>query len=764
MENVKFCEASPYQVQEAWQIGLVTGLVVYGALYCLGLILSKSHVLMPISYCCHAHLARLVPAFTLVGAVAFLGDAHKERHGLVTCDPWSGLQWVTFLVNLCFMVRLGINFCVTYQPQVIATVVDVWLFTQACVTLTKGLNLYAFTFLTLLRFFHLECLMAWSRLSSVVRTGFGVVLVALVVAGALQVAEEHDTLYGTHSTAQGTLQPIRSFWTYVYWTVVTLSTVGYGEITPSTNAGKVVATITVVAGVMWYAAVASRMGAAVKEYFREARYPPPESSRPRIIVLSETDPKNLFCLLRAVNKDTDNDVEVIVLTSAELAPGYLQSTGLLPIKVVSCSDLQQNLASLLPGTANTRYSSARQHDAIVLFSDHEAENAEAEDARVLQQLVQARACVPGRRFIVQVLLSCSRRAVQQTPCWSARDIVVCMEELTIDLLAQAVVCSAAGPVMSNLLKAPTACAMTQNQRPLHLRLHQPSNSTSGAEDFVKVALELYRKQGDLLLGWLLPETQDFDLLPDALPPGVQWVVISDGTESPQTPSLANRAGNCCSYPEEVHVVVRGAEPGCTALEDALQEFANVNLFSEEDWRTASTVVMMTAGMAPSYMIEAHCQRIMVKQPVKNSSETKCIRFVTDVHPGQGQRAWDERTTCDVVSKSIVVWASAAAILDHTMYRIWRKLAASSAVVSVKVLLDCSYWDALQELLLSDRLYPVAVKSGDGDDCCIIANPHGMLRLVPGDLLLCFQINLGVGAPLSQITLSHGTMHSQQSIP
>lgn len=284
MENVKFCEASPQQVHEAWHIGLVSGLTAYGVLYGLGVILTYSHVLMPVSYCCHAHVARLVPAFTLVGAVTFLADAHKERHGLVTCDPWSGLQWVAFLVNLCFMVRLGINFCVTYQPQLMATVVDVWLFTQACLALHKGLDLYAFTFLTLIRFFHPECLMAWSRLNTLVRTAFGVVLVTLVVAGALQVAEEYDTLYGTHSTAQGTLQPIRSFWSYEYWTVVTVSTVGYGEITPSTNAGKVVATIAVVASVVWYVAVVGRMSVALKEYVREARYPPPESSRPRIIV------------------------------------------------------------------------------------------------------------------------------------------------------------------------------------------------------------------------------------------------------------------------------------------------------------------------------------------------------------------------------------------------------------------------------------------------------------------------------------------------
>ncbi|XP_063848990.1 uncharacterized protein LOC135093561 [Scylla paramamosain] len=760
MENVKFCEASPYQVQEAWQIGLLTGLGVYGVLYGLGLILTNVHVLMPISYCCHAHLARLVPAFTLVGAVAFLADAHKERHGLVTCDPWSGLQWVTFLVNLCFMVRLGINFCVTYQPQLMATVVDVWLFTQACFALNKGLNLYAFTFLTLIRFFHPECLMAWSRLNILVRTGFGVVLATLVVAGALQVAEEHDTLYGTHSTAQGTLQPIRSFWSYEYWTVVTVSTVGYGEITPSTSAGKVVATIAVVAGVVWYVAVAGRMSVAMKEYFREARYPPPESSRPRIIVLSESDPKNLTRLLRAVSRDNGSDVEVIVLTSAELTPCYLQLTGLLPIKVVSCTDLQQDLTNLLPGTDNKRYSNARQHDAVVLFSDHEAENPETEDARMLQLLVQARACVPGRRFIVQVLLSCSRRAVQQTPCWSARDVVVCMEELTVDLLAQAVVCSAAGPVMSSLLKAPTACSKEQDQRPMHLRLHQPSNSTSEAEDFVKAALELYRKRGDLLLGWLLPETQDFDLLPDELPFGVQWVVISADDESTQIPLptiLSDMSGNCCGHPEEVDVVVHGAEPGRIALEDALQEFTNVNLFSEVDWRSASTMVMTTAGMAPSYTIEAHCQRIMVKQPVKNASETKRIRFVTDVHPGQGQRAWDERTTCDVVSKSVVVWATAAVILDHTLYRIWRRLAASSAAVSVKVLLDCTYWEAFQELL-SDRLLPLAVKSDDGDDCCI-TNPPAMLRLAPGSLLLCFQISPAVEVPLSSITLSQGTRHS-----
>ena len=766
MENVKYCEASPVWVQAAWKIGLSTGLGVYAVLGALGLILTRKHVSMLVSYHRHAQLARLVPALTLVGAVAFLADAHKDRHSLVTCDPWGGLQWVAFLVHLCFVVRLAINWGVTYRPQVMATVVDVWLFIQACIALDKGFNLYAFTFLTLIRFFHSECLTAWSRLSTLMRAGFGAVLAVLVVAGALQVAEEHSTLHGTHSTTQGTLQPIRSFWSYVYWTVVTLSTVGYGEITPSTNAGKILASVVMFLGVIWYYMVVSKMNDVVKKYFQEGRYPPPESSHPRVIVLGESDPNNLTRLLTAVKLDDDNDLEVILLVPGEVTPRYHRLSSVLPMKVVSCTNLQEDLTSLLPCTDSKRYSEARQRDAVVLFGDHESEDPEAEDIRVMQLLVLAREIVPDKRFIVQVLLSRSRRAVQQTPCWSAQDVVVCLEELIVDLLAQTAACSAAASIMSTLLNAPTTSSRGELEHLRHLHNFRETQKIYlcepifEAEDFVEAAFKLYEEHGDLLLGWFSPETKDFELLPDELPLGVQWVIISGNAELVQKPLEIvpiGKAVDCCGGAEEVSVAVRGAEPGCTALQAALQEFPVVRLLPEEEWRSASTVVMTTAGMALSYVIQAHYMRTHVMQDADDASETKCIRFLTDVPYGQGQRAWDQRTTSDVVNKSLVVSAVAAAILDHNLYDIWRRLAANHNVVGVRILVDCTYGEAFRELLLKQRLLPVGVNVVRKMDCCI-TNPPAMLSLAPGSLLLCLLITPpAVNFSLPPVIISQGTV-------
>lgn len=116
MENVKFCDANPRQVQTAWHLGLSLGLAVYAVMEGVGLILLRRHVQQFLSYRQHASMARLVPGITLVSTVAFLADAHRERHSLVTCESWGGVQWVAFLVNLCFLARLVLHWAVTFRP------------------------------------------------------------------------------------------------------------------------------------------------------------------------------------------------------------------------------------------------------------------------------------------------------------------------------------------------------------------------------------------------------------------------------------------------------------------------------------------------------------------------------------------------------------------------------------------------------------------------------------------------------------------------
>lgn len=774
MENLKFCDANPQQVKTAWHTGLGAGTAVYVVLLGVGQLLTRTHTPLLACHRLHAHMARLVPGFTLVGTVAFLADAMRERPSLVTCDPWGGVQWVAFLVNLFFLVRLGFHWSVTYRPQVMATVVDVWLFTQGCVALHHGFNMYAFTFLALVRFFHSECLMAASRLSNPVRSALGLVLAILVMSGVLQVAEEHESLYGAHPTAEGTLQPIRSFGIYVYWLVVTVSTVGYGEITPSTNTGRAAATLIVVFGVLWFVHTSRHLGEWVGVYFREARYPPPESSHPRIVVLGESDPNNLARLLKAVKIHESNKLDVIILMPDEVMSRYLWLTGFLQqVKMVSCTSLQEDLTRLFP-PMDKGHSSVRHRDAVVLFGDHEAEDPKAEDVRVLQLLVQAREFVPDRRFIVQILLGRSRRAVQQTPCWSDRDQVVCLEELSVDLLAQAAACSAAAPIVSSLLTAPAAYTGGEREK-LHTAGHltskhkivlrgesEQSEQVSGTKNFIDAVIWLYEEQGDLLLGWFSPETQDISLLPQELPPGVQWVV------SPANPDFRKMhqqsisrvaAEDLCSDPEDVSVAVCGEEPARSALEAALDEFPGVTLLPEEEWRSASTVVVTTAGTDLSYMVEAHYLRTSLMREAVEASENERIRFVADVPHGQGQRAWDLRTTRDVVSKSMVVSAVAAAVLNNHLYAIWRRLAAKRNLVGVRVLRECTYGEAFRALLQQRRLLPLGVEVAGEDDACI-TNPSSVVPLAPGDLLLCLKIpSYGDASFSPPVVFSQGTTAS-----
>ena len=69
----------------------------------------------------------------------------------------------------------------------------------------------------------------------------------LLTMAPLMVTVSGVLMYGAESKAKGT--NIRNIWDSLWWAVTTMSTVGYGDKYPVTNAGKIIATIAIIIGV-----------------------------------------------------------------------------------------------------------------------------------------------------------------------------------------------------------------------------------------------------------------------------------------------------------------------------------------------------------------------------------------------------------------------------------------------------------------------------------------------------------------------------------
>lgn len=106
----------------------------------------------------------LTPIFTCLAAFLFIVEAVEMRESLVVCQPWDWAQWCAYVIHMYFLLRLLMMWLYSHQTDLLATLVDVFLFTQSTFALVRNAHVFAFTFLTLLRFAYEEWYRWWQSL------------------------------------------------------------------------------------------------------------------------------------------------------------------------------------------------------------------------------------------------------------------------------------------------------------------------------------------------------------------------------------------------------------------------------------------------------------------------------------------------------------------------------------------------------------------------------------------------------------------------
>lgn len=98
-----------------------------------------------------------------------------------------------------------------------------------------------------------------------------------VVAGAVQAGEEWQARDAEHPNLYDEIEPSRTFLEYVYFAVGTISGTGAGDITPSTQVGRVLVFLCTLTCFVWY----ERCREAFRELIDDLLFssPPPAISQ-----------------------------------------------------------------------------------------------------------------------------------------------------------------------------------------------------------------------------------------------------------------------------------------------------------------------------------------------------------------------------------------------------------------------------------------------------------------------------------------------------
>jgi len=94
----------------------------------------------------------------------------------------------------------------------------------------------------------------------------------------------------------------------MYWAIITLTTVGYGDVVPMTALGKVLASVVALTGVAFIALPAGILGAGFMEEFEKMRDPIPTSKKKPSQSFSVADEIRKFVSLRDEGHITDEEL------------------------------------------------------------------------------------------------------------------------------------------------------------------------------------------------------------------------------------------------------------------------------------------------------------------------------------------------------------------------------------------------------------------------------------------------------------------------
>ena len=236
--------------------------------------------------------------------------------------------------------------------------------------------------------------------------------------------------------------------TYVYLTMVTMSTVGYGDFSPVTASGRAFMILFILGGLAFFAAILPKLVEVTTDLYAKYQYAAFDTTRvpKHVIVCGHVTAVTAEEFLKDFLHPDRGDTRTHVLF---LHPEW-PDKDLKNVLRTYYTRVQYLLGSVLNGN-DLEKAKIHLSSGIFILANKHAENPTEEDHANLLRVVSVKNTTDRIPIIIQLLHSFSKIQVSNIEGWHAgRDIAVCLNELKLGLLAQSCLCPGFSTLIANL--------------------------------------------------------------------------------------------------------------------------------------------------------------------------------------------------------------------------------------------------------------------------------------------------------------------------
>ena len=267
----------------------------------------------------------------------------------------------------------------------------------------------------------------------------------LTASGIIYVLETSGDPWKDFTNAQNI-----TFREYTYFTMVTMSTVGYGDYLPKTAWGQTFITFFVIAGLAVFAVSLPVLIDPLILYYKIAPYSSFDNTRiqKHVLVCGHVDATSVQEFLKEfLHPDHGDKLTHVVFIDPTYPNPELKA-------VISKYNRSHFLLGSVLSSNTLQKAKLKEAKACIILANRHCSDPATEDSTSMFYLVSFKNACASVPVIIQVLSTTSKDFVGDIEGWKPEtDVVLCLNELRLGILALSALCPGASTLISNLFYA-----------------------------------------------------------------------------------------------------------------------------------------------------------------------------------------------------------------------------------------------------------------------------------------------------------------------